>query len=172
MLLLTMMLNAFTTLALWTGCSTLAPLLIFAIFNGLANGSFFVTLPIAVARLVGEKQAVRGISIALTGWFVDNSRFTNIKDMRNRKGPASGKAAGAAVVYQTDARAWEERTFSFANRDKSKHTEMAAIAEGLAIALSQILTLDNEQCTLEEVGMKPQSHQDVPPASCNKTPTA
>lgn len=68
MLLPTMLLNAFTTLALWTCSSTLAPLLIFAILNGLANGSFFVTLPIAVARLVGEKQAVRGVSIALTGW--------------------------------------------------------------------------------------------------------
>lgn len=68
MLLLTLLLNAFTTLALWTFSSTLAPLLIFAILNGLANGSFFVTLPTAVARLVGEKQAVGGISIALTGW--------------------------------------------------------------------------------------------------------
>lgn len=67
-LLPTMLLNAFTTLALWTCSSTLAPLLIFAILSGLANGSFFVTLPIAVARLVGEKQALRGISIALTGW--------------------------------------------------------------------------------------------------------
>lgn len=83
MLLLTMLLNAFTTLALWTCSSTLAPLLIFAILNGLANGSFFVTLPIAVARLVGEKQAVRSISIALTGWtakFPDGRAYCWISD--------------------------------------------------------------------------------------------
>lgn len=68
MLLLTMLLNAFTTLALWTCSSTLAPPPpIFATVNGLAN-DFFLALPISVARLVREKQAVRGISIALTGW--------------------------------------------------------------------------------------------------------
>lgn len=78
-------------------------------------------------------------------FFVDGSRFTNVKDKRKRKAPASGKAAGAAVVYQTDIKAWEERTFNFSDGHKSKSTEMAAIAEGLAIALSQVLLLDGDQ---------------------------
>lgn len=78
-------------------------------------------------------------------FFVDGSRFTNVKDKRKRKAPASGKAAGAAVVYQTDVKTWEERTFNFADGHNSKGTEMAAIAEGLAVALSQVLLLDRDQ---------------------------
>lgn len=78
-------------------------------------------------------------------FFVDGSRFTNVKDKRKRKAPASGKAAGAAVVYQTDVKTWEERTFNFSDGHKSKSTEMAAIAEGLAIALTQVLLLDIDQ---------------------------
>lgn len=78
-------------------------------------------------------------------FFVDGSRFTNIKDKRNRKAPKSGKAAGAAVVYQRLDEEWEERAFCFADGLKSKITEMAAIAEGLAIALSQILLSSNGQ---------------------------
>lgn len=76
-------------------------------------------------------------------FFVDGSRFTNIKDRRKRKAPASGKAAGAAVVYQTRDQVWEERTFHLADGHNSKSAEMAAIAEGLAIALSRIMLLAN-----------------------------
>lgn len=73
--------------------------------------------------------------------FVDGSRFTNIKDKWKRKAPASRKAAGAAVVYQTHDQVWEERTFNLADGHNSKRAEMAALAEGLAIALSQIVLL-------------------------------
>lgn len=78
-------------------------------------------------------------------FFVDGSRFTKVKDKRKRKAPVSGKASGAAVVYQTDVKTWEERTFNFADGHKSKSTEMAAIAEGLAFALSQVLLLGRDQ---------------------------
>lgn len=78
-------------------------------------------------------------------FFVDGSRFTNIKDKRKRKAPQSGKASGAAVVYQRLDQEWEERTFCLAYGLKSKITKMAAIAEALAIALSQILLLSKCQ---------------------------
>lgn len=78
-------------------------------------------------------------------FFVDGSRSANIKDKRKRKAPESGRAAGAAVVYQTNGRAWEERTFCLANGYNAKIAEKAAIAEGLAIALSQILLLGSDQ---------------------------
>lgn len=65
-------------------------------------------------------------------FFVDGSRFTNVKDKRKRKAPVSGKAAGAAVVHQKHDQMWEERTFNLADGHKSKSAEMAAIEEGLA----------------------------------------
>ncbi|KAH7322939.1 major facilitator superfamily domain-containing protein [Stachybotrys elegans] len=67
-LLLTMLLNAITMMAVWSVASSLAILLVFAIFNGIANGAFFVALPTAISRHVGQQRAAGGMSIALTGW--------------------------------------------------------------------------------------------------------
>lgn len=68
MLLLTMSVNAITMFAVWSVSSTLTILLVFSIFNGLANGPFFVTLPTALSRHVGGRRAAGGMSLALTGW--------------------------------------------------------------------------------------------------------
>lgn len=68
MLLLMMTLNAITIVAVWSVSSTLAILLVFSIFNGVANGAFFVTLPTAISRHVGERRAAGGMGLALTGW--------------------------------------------------------------------------------------------------------
>jgi len=67
-LVLTMVVNAVTMFAVWSVSSTLAILLVFAVFNGLANGSFFVALPTAISRHVGERRAAGAMSLALTGW--------------------------------------------------------------------------------------------------------
>lgn len=67
-LVLSMALNAVTMFAVWSMSSTLAVLLVFSVFNGLANGSFFVALPTAISRHVGERRAAGAMSIALTGW--------------------------------------------------------------------------------------------------------
>ena len=68
MLLLTMALNAVSMLAIWPVSNTLGPLVVFAAFNGIANGSFFVTMPTTVGRLVGPGQAAVGMGMAITGW--------------------------------------------------------------------------------------------------------
>ena len=68
MLLLTMALNAVSMLAIWPVSNTIGPLVVFAAFNGIANGSFFVTMPTTVGRLVGPGQAAVGMSMAITGW--------------------------------------------------------------------------------------------------------
>jgi MFS family permease len=43
-----MVLNAVSMLAIWPVSNTLAPLLIFSMFNGLANGAFFTLFPVVV----------------------------------------------------------------------------------------------------------------------------
>ena len=68
MLLLTMALNAVSMLAIWPVSNTIVPLVVFAAFNGVANGSFFVTMPTTVGRLVGPGQAAVGMGMAITGW--------------------------------------------------------------------------------------------------------
>lgn len=65
--LMAMVVNAVTMLAIWTVSSTLAPLVVFAALNGVANGAFFVAMPTAVGKLMGPGNASVGISIAVTG---------------------------------------------------------------------------------------------------------
>lgn len=68
MLLLSMGLNAVSTLAIWPVSSTIAPLVIFSALNGIANGAFFVAMPTAIASMLGPGQAAVGMGMAITGW--------------------------------------------------------------------------------------------------------
>jgi MFS family permease len=69
-LLLAMGLNTLTMFAIWPVSSTLTLQLLFAAFNGLSNGAFFVTMPTAIARILGPGQASIGMGMAVTGWFI------------------------------------------------------------------------------------------------------
>lgn len=51
-LLITMFFNTVSMLAIWPVSSTLAPLVIFAAINGIANGAFFVALPTAIVGTI------------------------------------------------------------------------------------------------------------------------
>ena len=68
MFLITMLLNGVSMLAIWPVSNTLAPLVIFAILNGVANGSFFTTLPTVVASMFGPGRAAVAMTMAVTGW--------------------------------------------------------------------------------------------------------
>lgn len=67
--------------------------------------------------------------------YVDGSSFYK-RGKRNAK-----RSAGAAVVFQADDdQSWQERVFSLTRESDAFTAEMAALAEGLAVALSQTLT--------------------------------
>ncbi|KAI4189341.1 MAG: hypothetical protein L6R41_001519 [Letrouitia leprolyta] len=67
-LLLTMILNAMSMLAVWPVSETLGPLILFAALNGVANGSFFVAMPTAINRVAPPGKAAVGMGMAITGW--------------------------------------------------------------------------------------------------------
>ena len=64
----TVVLNAVTTLAIWPISSTLPPLIVFAILNGMANGAFFTTLPMVVVSMLDPSRAAVGMALSITGW--------------------------------------------------------------------------------------------------------
>lgn len=64
----TVVLNATTTLAIWPFSSTIAPLVLFVTLNGIANGAFFTTLPLVVANMVDQSRAAVAMSMSITGW--------------------------------------------------------------------------------------------------------
>jgi MFS transporter, MCT family, solute carrier family 16 (monocarboxylic acid transporters), member 3 len=63
-----MMLNAISMLAIWPVSNTLAPLVLFSILNGVANGSFFTTVPTVVGSMFGPGRAAVAMAMAVTGW--------------------------------------------------------------------------------------------------------
>lgn len=65
---ITVLLNAVTTLAIWPVSSTLPPLILFAMLNGISNGAFFTTLPMVVVSMVDPSRAAIGMSLSITGW--------------------------------------------------------------------------------------------------------
>ncbi len=65
---ITVVLNAVTTLAIWPVSSTLPSLVVFATLNGISNGAFFTTLPTVVVSMVDPSRAAVGMSLSITGW--------------------------------------------------------------------------------------------------------
>ena len=66
-LAITMLVNSLSMFAVWPFSSSLPLLFIFAIVNGCANGSFFATLPTAVATLA-PGSAAASVSLVVTFW--------------------------------------------------------------------------------------------------------
>ncbi|KAJ1329823.1 MFS transporter MCT family solute carrier family 16 (monocarboxylic acid transporters) member 10 [Microdochium nivale] len=123
-MLLTMALNGITMFAIWSFASTLPVLFAFAVFNGVANGAFFVALPTAVGRLAGERRGAGAVSITLTGWMpgllVGNPIASFLIDASGASGaksivpyrPAIFYAGGTAVLsalFVLAARLWADR---------------------------------------------------------------
>jgi MCP family monocarboxylic acid transporter-like MFS transporter 3 len=67
-LVIAMMLNAVSMLAIWPLSNALGPLLAFAVLNGVANGAHFTVFPTVVASIFGPGRAAVAMSMSITGW--------------------------------------------------------------------------------------------------------
>ncbi|GAM85464.1 hypothetical protein ANO11243_034710 [Dothideomycetidae sp. 11243] len=65
--LITTIVNSLSMLVIWPVSASLPPLFIFAIINGIANGSFFVAFPTAVAA-IAPPSASASISLTISFW--------------------------------------------------------------------------------------------------------
>ena len=63
-----MLLNAISMWAIWPVSETLAPLIIFAMLNGVANGSFFTTFPTVITTMFGPTRGAVAMAMTVTGW--------------------------------------------------------------------------------------------------------
>ncbi|KAL7807918.1 MFS general substrate transporter [Trichoderma aethiopicum] len=63
-----LLINAVTMLALWPASTTLAPLTVFVVLNGAANGGFFSTMPTVVGNVFGSQRVSVAIAMIVTGW--------------------------------------------------------------------------------------------------------
>ncbi|KAJ7618010.1 major facilitator superfamily domain-containing protein [Roridomyces roridus] len=67
-LFLALLLSAISMLALWPVSTTLAPLVVFAVINGAANGGFFATMPTVVGAVFGAARVSVAMGMIVTGW--------------------------------------------------------------------------------------------------------
>ncbi|KAK3935838.1 major facilitator superfamily domain-containing protein [Diplogelasinospora grovesii] len=67
-LFVSLLLSAVSMLALWPASSTLAPLAVFVVVNGAANGGFFATMPTVVGNLFGSARVSVAMGMVVTGW--------------------------------------------------------------------------------------------------------
>lgn len=67
-LLVSLMLSAISMLALWPASTTLAPLAVFVVINGAANGGFFATMPTVVGNVFGSARVSVAMGMVVTGW--------------------------------------------------------------------------------------------------------
>jgi MFS family permease len=67
-LFIALALSAVSMLALWPVSETLAPMIVFAIVNGAANGGFFATAPTVVGSVFGSARVSVAMGMIVTGW--------------------------------------------------------------------------------------------------------
>lgn len=67
-LFVVMVVTAISMLAMWPASTTLAPLVLFVIVNGFANGGFFSTMPTVVGNVFGSARVATAMSMTVTGW--------------------------------------------------------------------------------------------------------
>ncbi|KAI1367070.1 major facilitator superfamily domain-containing protein [Xylaria arbuscula] len=67
-LFLSLSLAAISMLAVWPVSTTLAPLTIFSVVNGMANGGFFSTMPTVVGNCFGSARVTVAMGMIVTSW--------------------------------------------------------------------------------------------------------
>lgn len=67
-LFLCLTLTGLSMLVLWPASTTLPPMAIFVIINGLSNGGFFSTMPTVVGSLFGSARVSVAMGMVVTGW--------------------------------------------------------------------------------------------------------
>ncbi|KAJ7735415.1 major facilitator superfamily domain-containing protein [Mycena maculata] len=67
-LFLALLLSALSMFAIWPVSMSLAPLVLFVVINGTANGGFFSTMPTVVGAVFGAARVSVAMGMIVTGW--------------------------------------------------------------------------------------------------------
>lgn len=73
-----LLLTAVSMLAIWPASTTLGPLILFVVINGLSNGGFFCTMPTVASNVFGSARVSTVMSMIITGWIGGYLMVSNI----------------------------------------------------------------------------------------------
>jgi predicted MFS family arabinose efflux permease len=64
----TLLLNGLTLIVLWPVSTTLPPLIVFSVMNGIASGGFFSLMPTVAGQVFGSARVAVALGMLVTGW--------------------------------------------------------------------------------------------------------
>ncbi|OLN93199.1 Riboflavin transporter MCH5-like protein 12 [Colletotrichum chlorophyti] len=67
-LCVSLVLTAVSMLAIWPVSTTLGPMVVFVVVNGISNGGFFSVMPTVVGNVFGSARVSVAMSMIVTGW--------------------------------------------------------------------------------------------------------
>ena len=67
-LLVSLIVSAISMLVLWPVSTSLAPLIVFVVINGMGNGGFFAIMPTVVGNVFGSARVSVAMGMIVTGW--------------------------------------------------------------------------------------------------------
>lgn len=67
-LFLSLIMTAVSMLAIWPASTTLGPLVLFVIINGMSNGGFFGTMPTMAGNIFGSARVGVVMGMIITCW--------------------------------------------------------------------------------------------------------
>ena len=67
-LFMSLLLSALSMLILWPVSTSIGPLIVFVIINGMANGGFFSTMPTVVGNVFGSARVSVAMGMIVTSW--------------------------------------------------------------------------------------------------------
>lgn len=67
-LFVSLIISAVSMLVLWPVSTSLAPLIVFVVINGMGNGGFFAIMPTVVGNVFGSARVSVAMGMIVTGW--------------------------------------------------------------------------------------------------------
>lgn len=67
-LFISLLLSALSMLILWPVSTSIGPLVVFVIINGMSNGGFFSTMPTVIGNVFGSARVSVAVGMIVTGW--------------------------------------------------------------------------------------------------------
>jgi len=67
-LVLSLTVNALSMLAIWPVSTSIAPLVVFIVVNGISSGGFFALIPSVVGSVYGNTRTANALAMTVSGW--------------------------------------------------------------------------------------------------------
>lgn len=95
-LFISMVLSALSMLAIWPVSTSLAPLVVFIIINGMGNGAFFSTVPSVVGHIYGPTRVPTTLAMVVTAWAAGYIMVRILADIFAKKEANRTRGTGGA----------------------------------------------------------------------------